>query len=327
MSKKSKDGFDSLARRKRMRPISTGKKVTAQARDILWFEKIHQHGPLPASYLHAFSKHLRRSEKRAQDRLTDLFNEGRTAHNGRYLDRPLQQFRTIDSRYNELVYDLMPASVRALKTEKRYHEANNQHSGPWLHRFMVSCITASIELATLMRDDIAFIPQYRILERAETDLRNPTRIKDPKSGKSYTKNLVPDALFGLEYRVKGKSYYRFFLLEADRGTEPTTSTNFHRKSHLRNLLQYREYIGKGLYKSHLGLTASMMVLNVFTEEAKLKRVLKLTEELASTNGNSYMLHRVCDRFGPVFNPPKPMPEFLNGPWPRAGQDAFSIAKP
>ncbi len=323
----TKKGFDSLERRKRTRPISSGKKVTAQVRDMLWFEKIHQHGPLPVSYLHSFSKHLRRSEKRAQDRLTDLFNEERTAHDGRYLDRPPQQFRTLDSRYNELVYALTPASIKALQENERYHEASNQQSGPWLHRFMVSCITASIELATLARSDINYITQHQILERAGTALRYPTRIKDPKTGKSYTKELIPDALFGLEYKIKGKSYYRFFVLEADRGTEPTTSSNFHRKSQLRSLLQYREYVGKGLYKDHLGLTSSMLVLNVFTEPSKLDRVLRLTEDLSGPAGNSYMLYCTCENFGPVFKPAKPMPELLEDLWQRAGQDAFRIAEP
>jgi hypothetical protein len=191
---------------------------------------------------------------------------------------------------------------------------------------MVSCITASIELATLERSDIRYISQAEILARAETELRASTQIIDPATGKAVTKDLIPDALFGLEYTAKGKRYYRFFLVEADRGTEPTTSTNFNRKSHLRSLLQYRDYIGKGGYKSHLGLTASLMVLNVLTEETKMRKMIKLTEEASGTAGNSYMLFRTCAGFGPVFKPPKPMLDLLEGPWARAGQAEFKIAK-
>ena len=241
--------------------------------------------------------------------------------------RPLQQFRTLDSRYNELVYELTPASEKALREHRLYHEAATRQAGPWLHRFMVSCITASIELSAQKHENITYIPQHEVLERAGTELRYPTRIQDPKTGKSYTKDLIPDALFGLAYSVKGKSYYRFFLLEADRSTEPATSSNFHRKSHLRSLLQYREYIGKGLYKNHLGLTSSLMVLNVFTEEAKLDRILKLTTELSWPHGNSYMLHRTCEQFGLIFKPPKVMPELLEGAWQRGGQSDFLISSP
>jgi hypothetical protein len=104
--------YDAIHRRKRTRPVSTGKRVTPQDRDLLWFQKLHEHGPLPSSFLLAFAQDMRRSEKRAKERLTDLFNEDNTAHDGTYLSRPLQQFRTIDSRYNQLVYDLTPSASR-----------------------------------------------------------------------------------------------------------------------------------------------------------------------------------------------------------------------
>ncbi|MGB0747120.1 MAG: replication-relaxation family protein [Magnetospiraceae bacterium] len=321
------DHLDSLSRRKRTRLQSTGKRVTPQERDILWFSIVHRHGPLPSSFLHAFSKNLRRSEKRAKDRLTDLFNEARTPHGGPYLSRPLQQFRTIDSRYNDLVYDLTPASEAALKERDLWHEANANSAGPWLHRFMVACITASIELATLARNNIRFIPQADILSRAGAELRYPTTITNPKTGRTETRDLIPDALFGLEYRKGGQSYYRFFVVEADRGTEPTTSTNFNRKSHLRGLLQYRDYIGNGRYRKHLGLKSSLLALNVLTEATKMKKMMALTERISGSAGNSYMLYRTVDAFGLAFKPPKPMPELLEGPWKRAGKADFGIDRP
>jgi len=67
--------LDALNRRKRIRPISTGKRLTPRDRDLLWFRKIHVHGPVSSSFLRVFSKALRTSEKRARERLTDLFNE------------------------------------------------------------------------------------------------------------------------------------------------------------------------------------------------------------------------------------------------------------
>ena len=91
------DGRDTLDRRKRLSPISTGKRVTPQDRDILWFEKLAEHGPLPSSFLLAFAANMRKCEKRARERLTDLFNEDNTPDGGPYLVRPPQQFRTLDS--------------------------------------------------------------------------------------------------------------------------------------------------------------------------------------------------------------------------------------
>jgi hypothetical protein len=316
--------LDALQRRNRTTPQSTGKKVTAQERDLIWFQKIQEHGPLSSSYLHAFTQHMRRSEKRAKERLTDLFNEDRTPHGGEYLDRPKQQFRVMDARYNELVHDLKPAAERALREAGMEIPAPRQHHGPWLHRFMTACITASIEIATLSRDDIHYIPGSAILARANTTLRYTTRIQDPKTEKWYDKDLIPDAIFGLEYRVRRKNFYRFFLVEADRGTEPTTSANFHRKSHERNLLQYRDYIGNGKYKDHLGLTSSLLVLNVLTDAKKMEKMLALTEEMSGRAGNSYMLFQMIDGFGQTLKPPKPMFGLLDEKWERAGASNFSI---
>jgi protein involved in plasmid replication-relaxation len=319
--------FDALHRRNRTRPTSTGKRVTPQTRDLLWFQKILEHGPLSTSFLHGFSRHMRVSEKRAKERLTDLFNEKNTPHGGFYLCRPSQQFRTIDSRYNELVYDLTPASIATLKENGLWNEEKAKRFGPWLHSYMASCITASIELATLDRDELTYIPQSRILERAGTTLRFPTKITDPATKQTLTKTLIPDALFGLEYHHQGQKFYRFFLLEADRGTEPTTSKNFNRKSHQRNLAQYTDYVGNGRYKQHLKLTAPLLVLNVSADQTKLKKVISVTEQTSSPSGNSYMLFQLFGEFGQTFRPPKPHREFLDGVWVRAGRDGMRIDQP
>ncbi len=309
MSPKPK--FDALGRRCRTRPTPTGKRITPQPRDLLWFEKLAEHGPLPSSFLLAFAKDMHRSEKRAKERLTDLFNEDRTPHRGTYLTRPAQQFRTLDARYNQLVYDLSPSSVAALR--KSGSAIRPARSGPWQHSLMVSCITASIELACIERDDINFIPQSKILARAEATLRWPTEICDPDAGTTYAKDLLPDAVFGLEYLTSEGKRYRFYALEADRVTEPLRSAEIHRKSFLRHLLQYEDYIEGGGFQEHLNLTAPMMVLNVTTSEARLQRMIGLTEELFP-DGNSYQLFQAWDAFGSTPVPPHPKLSLLSNEW-------------
>ena len=326
--KEGSDGpYDAIHRRRRTRPVSTGKRVTPQDRDIYWFEKLHQHGPLPSSFLLAFTRHLRRSEKRARERLTDLFNEENTPHGGAYLSRPPQQFRTIDSRYNQLVYDLSPASKASLQQADRWQEQGSLRSGPWLHSFMVSCITASIELGTTNRDDVSYIPQQRILDRAGADLRYGVVILDPATGRCVKKALIPDAIFGLEYHTKTGSLFRFFVLEADRATEPATSKNLDRKSFKRNLLQYREYVGRGRFQEHLRLTSPLLVLNVTTSQQRLEKMLSVSKALPDGAGPNYMLFQTCDAFGSVFRPPNPLEHLLSGPWKRAGQTDFLIVSP
>ena len=174
---------------------------------------------------------------------------------------------------------------------------------------MVAAITASIELATLDDPNLIYIPQHAILERANTTLRYPVPFRNPTTGKELQSDLIPDAVFGLEYRHGGKSSFRFFVVEADRATEPSRASKFNRKSHLRNFLQYREYVGRGLYKEHLKLTAGLLVLNVTTSEATMANMLKLAAEV-SPGGNSYQLFQACPQFGKYFKPAKPLSDLL-----------------
>lgn len=319
--------LDTLGRRTRLQPTTTGKSITLQPADLLWFQKLYEHGPLPSSFLLAYSQHLRLSQKRATERLTDLFNEETTKHGGRYLERPPQQFRTIDSRYNQLVYDLRKPAIAALREKGQLAPVQGAAAGPWVHRFMVACVTASIELATQKRDDVTFIAGHRVLARAETELRYPISINDPKTGATVTKDLIPDALFGLEYHTEEGSRFRFFLVECDRATEPATTKNFNRKSWLRSLRQYEEYIVRGRYREHLKLKSPLLVLNVVPDETRLKQLLAVTEKEAENGGNQYQLFQTIDGFGPIFRPPSPIDELLERPWRRVGRDKFRVDRP
>src|ERR1700733_4624043 len=105
-----------MRRRLRYARQSTGKRVTATDRDLLWFQKIQQHGPLPSNYLLQFSYHLCRSGTRALERLGDLYHESNTPHGGPYLDRPKKQWSAI-SKFERTVYDLAPAANQVLREQ------------------------------------------------------------------------------------------------------------------------------------------------------------------------------------------------------------------
>lgn len=314
------DTTDELGHRSRLYAQPTGKRVSPTKRDLRWFAALAEHGPLPSSFLLAFAGNSHRSEKRARERLTDLFHEENTPHGSAYLTRPPQQFRTIDSRYNQLVYDLAPAGWRALGKGKG---AQATPSGPWLHRFMTSSVTASIELATLGSDDVSYIPQSAILARAETDLRYPVTITDPGSGWRGPKDLIPDVVFGLQYHTPQGDRFRFFAVEADRATEPTTSSNWNRKSFERNLTQYDAYVAGGAYRDHLGLTAPLLVLNVLSDSKRMGRQVEFVAG-RYPHGNAFMLFQVWEDFGPVFRPPAPNSDLLAGAWLRGGTKPFCI---
>jgi hypothetical protein len=319
------DEGDTLGRRARVLAQPTGKRVTPTDRDLRWFAALAKHGPLPTSFLLAFSWDSHASVKRARERLTDLFHEDNTPGNGAYLIRPPQQFRTIDSRYNQLVYDLSPAGWHALE-RSGISVKGAAPSGPWLHRFMTSCTTASVELATLGRDDLSYIPQSAILARAGAELRHSVTIADPDTGYRFEKCLIPDALFGLKYRTAAGDRFRFFAVEADRATEPTASSTWNRKSFARNLAQYDAYVASGAYRLHLDLTAPLLVLNVLSDARRSDRMIDFVAT-RYPNGNAFMLFQTWEDFGPVFRPPEPSPALLKGGWVRGGLAPFRIDQP
>jgi hypothetical protein len=90
----------------------------------------------------------------------------------------------------------------------------------------------------------------QILKQSGTTLRCPVTFADPVTTRQMTKDLIPDALFGLQYHTPDGDRFRFFAVEADRATEPTTTTNWNRKSFLHNLLQYGAYVSGGAFAAH-----------------------------------------------------------------------------
>ncbi len=314
---------DSIGRRSRLRATSTGKRVSPTDRDMLWFAKVAEHGPLPSSFLLDFGRTTHANDKRARERLADLFHEDNTPDGGPYLIRPPQQFRTIDSRYNQLVYDLAPAGWCTLERCGTLPIRPTAPSGPWLHRFLTSCVTASVELATLTRTDVSYIAQSAILARAGCDLRYPVTITDPVTGWCGPKDLIPDAVFGLRYHTPQGDRFRFFAVEADRATEPTTSANWNRKSFERNLAQYDAYVAGGAYRDHLRLTAPLLVLHVLSDEQRRKKMIEFTANYYP-RGNTFMLFQTWADFGPIYRPPNPKGGLLNDPWDRGGLPSFRI---
>lgn len=312
--------LDALGRRTRMQRQPTGKRIGLRERDLLWFQKLHEHGPLPTSYLHEFTKHLACDKSRALKRLADLYNEGG------YLDRPKQQFETIDARFNQIVYGLHERGEDVLKEEGCYNTYAPHPSGPWIHRLMVACVTASLELAMSARSDLRYLPQHTILEHAETGLKVPLSYGNPVTGEMHRGDLIPDAVCGIVYEREREYRTVLLAIEADRHTEPVRSAKHGRKSFERSFLQYREYIGRGLYKEHLKTSAPMLVLTVTTSYRHMETMIDLIRKITPRKQNQFMCFQTVPAFGRPFRPPQPLPKLLYGPWPRAGHLATYLVR-
>lgn len=322
--------MDALARRLRFGRSSSGKRIELTDADILTFQVLQRHGPLPSTYIHEFTKKLRRNEGKTKERLGHLFHEDNTAHGGPYLDRPWQQWQSVNARYQPAVSENTPLAEQVLRERGLLADPGKpEPRAQFQHRLMVACITASIELA--IRDDptLTFISQQEILDRSPNKtIEVPCFISytNPRTGKRQTleKPLIPDAVFGIRYQAAG---YRFFMLEADRNHEPIRRADLEETSYLRKLLQYREVIQGKLYKQHFGMTAGMLVLNVTTNFQHMHNIQGLVEELTNEKGSSYLLFKTMPQFGKYLQIPPVVRELLTEPWHRGRIEPMLINRP
>ncbi len=311
-------GLDALGRRPRFTRVPSGKRVTPQERDLIWFEKIAYHGPLSYFQLHEFTKHLKSNLVSARNRATDLFHECDTRDGGPYLDRPKAQQETLNPRNNPILYDTTLYAERALaRMGRRIEKCRSSH---WKHQAMQAFVTSSIELGTRADPTLSFGTRDEVLKGKAK--RIPITTRDPKTGRRVRRTLVPDDVFFIGYGEKR----RIFGLEIDRATEqlnPSSKAGT-RKVKRDNLLLWREFIGRGLYRDFYGTDRPMLLLYVTTNLAHMQNLMAMVMEISGGRGNNYMLFKCLPDFGEDFHPPKTMPSFFSEPWLRADGSPFRI---
>lgn len=303
---------DALNRRSRFAGRQpTGKRIVLGERDFQVFAALERHGPLPSTYLYAFTKHEARNFKGFQQRLTDLYNEDNTIHRGFYLDRPEQQYASINARYQPMSYELTAEAARALRDRGIVEQMWEKPNGPYLHRFMTSCITASMELALRQAG-------YRYLSQA--DIFSHPKCPDdvferdhPLALPHHDGEIVPDQLFGIDYGGK----YRFFALEADRKTETVIATKKIAKSFARKVEALAEILESQAYREVWGIP-TMTVLIVTTSEAHMKTMIAAVDDLVDPRTAARFLFKTKPQFGKYWTVPPVMADLLNEPWHRAG---------
>lgn len=313
-----------ITRRHRGSRKSTGKRVRLQPRDLAVFRALHEHGPLPTPYLYEFAREHRESVAGFKNRLTILFHEENTDHNGPYLSRPGEDYNAVTKTEHE-IYDITPAALHALEESGYVPQPRSFKGGLNPHQFMVSCTGASIELAARDNQALRLIPRHRILKDAPNQtLRIPCTVK--YKGQTSTKGLTPDDVFGLEY-LGEPTTYRLFAVEDDRGNEPLRRANLDETSYLGKILRYQKVIGEGLYKDHFGRKCGMLVLNITTTTAHMQGIIDLILELTNGEGLNYMLFKVAPSFGKRLSVPPVLKDLLNTPWQRAGYPPINISEP
>jgi hypothetical protein len=303
--------MDTIARRSRIRRTRTGKRIELTTRDLDIFRALARYRYLSSTYIHAFAGGA--SETRFKERLGDLFHEG-------YLDRPSQQWQFAGALYQPTIYEAGEGARRIL-CDHGYSEygaltflALNAHK-QFAHSLMICELLASLELAVRCCPKLRFIGWPEILARAPEGTRasaTPFRIPLP-SGES----AAPDGMFGLEYGNAGKKSYRFFALEADRGTMPVARSNTYQSSYLGKIATYHDLLAHRMYKTALGVP-NLLILTITTSESRMAEIMRRME--GDGGGSAAFLFKTA---APA-HLRLPMPQLLSEPWARAGHPALRI---
>jgi hypothetical protein len=299
-------------RRSRMRRTSSGKRLELTVRDLEIFKHLERYRYLRSTYIHAFVGGA--SQTRFKERLGDLFHEG-------YLDRPARQWDYAEGRHSPTVHEAGAGSERILRQAgievgARYDFLAKTPHWQFQHALMICELLASLDLGVRANPSLRFIGWPEILERApEATGASGTPFRVPLRSGSY---LVPDGLFGLEYGGAKKSY-RFFALEADRGTMPIARSDSSQTSYLGKLAAYREIVAQGVHKTHWGLP-NLLVVTVTNSAARLAEIMRRLQDQACNS--PAFLFKATGEFGLT----APAPQLLLEPWQRAGLPPLCIAE-
>lgn len=296
-------------------------------RDILIFETIQRHGPLPSHYLYEFTKSIAKDIFGFRKRLLVLVRAA-------FLDRPLQlNHPLIVTDFKS--YVLTRRAEEALASLGKLNRYSAPAGGGYQHAFMCASITANIELEAT-RAGFAYIGQEEILSRhtcpaetknADKPLTLETSISHvfkQRGGNPPTRHsnrrTHPDQLFGINYG----NGFRFFALEADRGTEPLVRQNLDNNSILRKLLSYKYILEHGIHQKRFGIP-NLNLLFVTTSQERARNVLQLARQ-THPNGAPNLLFKAIPGLCAYFRTPPLLPELFTEPYGRPGHQPLSINK-
>jgi hypothetical protein len=325
------DAIVKTKRRKRYERHPTGKRVAPLAYTPAIFRALHQHGPLTTTYLYRFVQTelgaSAPSLSQFKHHLGDLYHETNTPQGDAYLGRPVDQNR--QAKHLEEIHENDAAAEEYLKAHgvipHAFAESKNTNHP---HRFMASCITASIELAC-REAGLTFVSGQELLAKSPTgSLKLPADFSF--KGTRYSIPIVPDGYFAIRYQ---DGSYRAFLVEADRGTEPIERSDMeNQRSYLRKILQYQSLLTRPNrdtpppYRKLLGIQSGLVVLNCTNNYRHMESMMAVLMRETQQRGSTFMLFKPLPVFADKFAVPLVLTELFT-PWRRAGHPELDISKP
>ena len=314
-------------RRSRMRRMPTGKRIELTLRDFDILRLLNRYRFLRSTFIHAF---VGGNKTKLVERLGQLY------HEAGHLDRPAQQWQAVNARYQPAVYELSEKGAEVLGENGGSSDGGGlgcRGSGPYrqfAHMLMVCEILASFELAAAQTAGLRLVWWPEILAKAPAETQRAERplqigASNGPHGEAGRGAIEPDAVFGIEYRTGKKRAYRFFALEADRGTMPVERTDKGQSSYLAKLIAYRAIIADGTFRRRWGVP-NLFVFTVTTSESRLDAMQAAVRKITDGRGSGAFLFKVYPG-AVIAGHSDPAPQLLIEPWTRAGREPLDIAAP
>ncbi len=300
-------------RRSRLKRQPTGKPILLSPRDVEIFKVLNRYRYLRSTFLKAFFPKA--------DKTGFIKRLGRLYHEQPYLNRPERQYQYANALHLPAIYELGELGEQVLKYEGMAHLAGDRRTGEskhFAHALMACDILASIELGC--GTHVRFMDKEEALSKAPSrGSANPLKIPVGVEGTQI--NIIPDALFGLGYA--GQSY-RFFALEADRGTMPIYRKSAAQTSYHRKLLAYWQILAREMHRSHFGVP-NLLILTVTTSVERMRNIMADLKQMTDGKGHAAFLFKTMK--GDIWKSPPADAHMLAEPWERVGHPPVFIARP
>jgi len=250
------------SRRSRFRRSPTGKRIELTERDLHILHWLHRYRYLNT---HQLVRVLQpKSRKRFVERLGDLF------HETGLIDRPLARNGRSGFLFGPMIHEITDAGIDLLAQRQiEMHRVvtfsrRNTQRRHMAHSMLIIETLLAIELETMQTTGRRFVPVDEILARAPETVRNarnplavPITIQPgdgvPQIRRPWRTHIIPDGLYGIEYRQHGEKLYRFWALECDLATPRSRSSMTQHSSMMRKRAAYAALLSSRAYRHHWGI--------------------------------------------------------------------------
>ena len=277
-----------------------GKKLTITELDGAAFRFLHTHPQAPATYLHvAMGKTMEAKTpkqigvshiiKSTTQRLSQLRNHG-------YLTRPKKQDAADNNKGQVCTYELDRRAREWLQARDLWSLYAAPFKGHPSHQFFLSCVSASIDLATRRCADIAFISKEDIFERATCPTKRLDLFVDGQK-------VIPDNLFGIRFLSPEKTQTLYFAVELERAEKSA-------KQYREKFSPYDAIIRQRIYKDAWGINN----LRVLIPTVSKVRIELMKKQLEGLSAAGHFLFRAHGVIAEEWRVPPIMYDLFEGPW-------------